>query len=166
MMKLKSLSAIAVAALMAGCAASPELVSCLNPNRRVVVEVGGQKIYPPKKAGTKPRRVNALHKANVQGFDAGSAVLKADGKKEIDKLVNLVNKGTRRDKTPTKVNSVVVTGHTDRVEADDGMAGLDEERAKSVMNYLVSKGIDKKLIFWEGKDAKDPVAVTRFCPES
>jgi len=31
------------------------------------------------------------------------------------------------------------------------------------MDYLVSKGLDPKLMFWEGKGAKEPVPVTKFC---
>ena len=40
---------------------------------------------------------------------------------------------------------------------------LSEARAKAVTDYLGTKGMDTKLIFWEGKSAKDPVAVTKFC---
>ena len=74
-----------------------------------------------------------------------------------------INEETKRDTRPTKVGSVIVAGHIDRLESDAGMKNLDEDRAKAVKNYLVSKGVDSKLIFWEGKDDREPVPVTKFC---
>jgi outer membrane protein OmpA-like peptidoglycan-associated protein len=61
------------------------------------------------------------------------------------------------------VGSIVITGHVDRFELDEGKADLDEQRAKAVRDYLVSKGLNAKLMFWEGKDATDPIPVTKFC---
>ena len=169
-MKLMPLGAASLAVLITGCAASPELTSCLQPNRRVVVEVGGIKVKPPpkNKPAAKPGRENVLLKTFVQGDQAweyGGAVLKDGGKAELDKLVKLVNEGTKRDTRPTKVGSVIVAGHIDRLESDAGMKNLDEDRAKAVKNYLVSKGVDSKLIFWEGKDDREPVPVTKFCAD-
>ena len=40
---------------------------------------------------------------------------------------------------------------------------LSEKRAITVKDYIVSKGIDQKLILWEGKDSKQPIPVTKFC---
>lgn len=165
-MKLMSLSAAALAALIAGCAASPELVSCLQPNRRVTVEVSGIKIKPPAKPGAKPGKQALVVKGLAQGdaaFDYGSAVLKPGGKAELDKMVKLINKGTKKDPRPLKVGSVIIAGHSDRTEIEDGKTNLDEERAKAVRDYLTQKGMNQKLMFWEGKDAKEPVAVTKFC---
>jgi hypothetical protein len=34
-------AAVAAAVVVSGCAVSPETLSCMQPNRRVVVEVGG-----------------------------------------------------------------------------------------------------------------------------
>ena len=169
-MKLMPLGAASLAVLITGCAARPELTSCLQPNRRVVVEVGGIKVKPPPKdkPAAKPGRENVLLKTFVQGDQAweyGGAALKDGGKAELDKLVKLVNEGTKRDTRPTKVGSVIVAGHIDRLESDAGMKNLDEDRAKAVKNYLVSKGVDSKLIFWEGKDDREPVPVTKFCAD-
>ena len=121
-MKLMPLGAASLAVLITGCAASPELTSCLQPNRRVVVEVGGIKVKPPpkNKPAAKPGRENVLLKTFVQGDQAweyGGAVLKDGGKTELDKLVKLVNEGTKRDTRPTKVGSVIVAGHIDRLES-------------------------------------------------
>jgi len=167
-MKAMSLATAVAAVVLSGCAASPEQISCLQPNRRVEIEMSGIKLKPPpkNKPKAKPGRQSVVLKANVQGdhaWDHGKAVLKSDGKKEIDKLVNLATKGTRRDKRPTKVGSVILTGHSDAVEVESGLANLDEQRAQAVKDYLVSKGVAPKLIYWQGSDAKKPMPVTKFC---
>jgi OOP family OmpA-OmpF porin len=168
-MKTLSLAAAVAAVFVAGCATSPETISCLQPNRRVAVEVGGFKIKPAPaaKPGAKPARENVMLKALAQGdgaWDFGSATLKDGGKAELDRLVKQLSAGVGKDTRPTTVNAIIVTGHTDRVEAaESGKADLDEQRARVVRDYLVSKGLDAKLVFWEGKDANDPVPVTKFC---
>ena len=161
---------IAAAALLTGCAASPELVSCLDPNRRVAVELTGYKVKPapaPKEGEKpgKPGRQNVTMTVQIQGstaWDVGSAVLKKEGQAELDAMVKEVNSGAGKDTRPTNVEVVIVTGHNDRLE-ERSHAGLSEQRAKVVTDYLVSKGISSKVIFWEGRGARDPVAVTKFC---
>jgi len=182
----KIMIAGAVAAVfLSGCAAGPskELSDCLQPNRRVAVETVGTVLPPPPKPKPKPEgapeakpeakpaakpeakpkkpepqplQLNALAQGNA-AFDVGSAVLKDTGKDDLDAMIATIAK---RKMT---VGAVVVAGHTDRFEAESAPANLSEERAKSVVAYLVSKGLDQKLMFWEGKGAKEPVPVTKFC---
>jgi outer membrane protein OmpA-like peptidoglycan-associated protein len=180
---LYSLSAI----LLSACAATSEqssmspaeLSDCLQPNRRVVVEINGRVAKPPaKKPAAKPQAAGAGEAAAaapapkpakpelipfeetlyVQGntaFDPGSAVLKDGGKAEVDGLVATIKK------RGVQVGAIIVSGHTDRLEK--GNAALSEARAKAAKDYLVSKGLDEKLMFWEGKEAREPVPVTKFC---
>ena len=157
------LTSCATQSMMSG----PELTECLQPNRRVMVEVNGRVVKPPAKppAGAKepakpakPEMVAFEQTAYVQGntaFDPGSAVIKEGGKKELDDLVATIKKRA------VQVGAVIVTGHTDRLEAKG--EALSEARAKAVTDYLVSQGVDGKLIFWEGKAAKEAVPVTKFC---
>ncbi|MCA3072200.1 MAG: OmpA family protein [Rhodocyclaceae bacterium] len=161
---------IAAVTVLSGCAASPELVSCLDPNRRVAVEVTGFKVKPaPKpvegaKPG-KPGRQNVTMSVQIQGssaWDVGSAALKAEGRAELDSMLKEIASGAGKDTRPTEVEVVIVTGHNDRLE-ERKTPGLSEQRAKAVTDYLVSKGISSKVIFWEGRGARDPVAVTKFC---
>ena len=185
---MKKLLYSAPALLLAACAATPdtptmsaaELAECLQPNRRVVVEVVGRVAKPPAKkpaakpeaeAGkpeaaapppkpAKPEFANFEQSLYVQGntaFDPSSAVLKEGGKQEIDRFVAMLQKRA------VQVGAVIVAGHTDKLEASSGSKSLSEDRAKAVRDYLQSKGIDQKLIFWEGKEARDPVPVTKFC---
>jgi outer membrane protein OmpA-like peptidoglycan-associated protein len=191
------------ALLLGACAATSEqssmspaeLADCLQPNRRVVVEIVGLVAKPPaKKPAAKPQEAGAAPKSEaaeakpapkseaaeakpaakpakpqfapfeqsvyVQGnsaFDPSSAVLKDEGKKEIDKALAAIKKRAVR------VNAIIVSGHTDRLEASSAAKSLSEERAKAVKDYLVSQGADEKAIFWEGKEASVPVPVTKFC---
>jgi OOP family OmpA-OmpF porin len=168
-----------------------ELAACLQPNRRVVLEIGGLK--PPKPAQEKPAQVaeqkpapeqkpaaeqqaakpkpkgkpqSVLVKLNVQGdsaFDAGSAVLKPGGRSEIDKLLKTAREGTKRDPRPLTINAVVISGHGDRLESDPD--ALSQARAQAVKGYLVSQGVSEDVIFWEGQGAKSPVPVTKFCDD-
>lgn len=164
MRKLMIFSA-ASAVLLAGCAStggqsSEQLAECLQPNRRVTVEVSGVTVVPPKPGAKAKRPPPVTVTAYVQGnsaFDPGSATLKDGGKKDLDKFVQTLGK------KHVKVNAVVLSGHVDKLEAEKGMNNLDEERAKAVKAYLETHGVDKKAIFWEGKDAREPMAVTKFC---
>jgi outer membrane protein OmpA-like peptidoglycan-associated protein len=187
------------ALLLTSCAATTEqsssmspaeLSDCLQPNRRVMVEVNGRVAKPPAKkpeakpdaqakpaakpeaAATanaetapppkpaKPELVTFAQQTYVQGnsaFDPNSAALKDGGRKELDDLVALLKKRA------VQVGAIIIAGHTDRLEVERGNKDLDEARAVAVKDYLSSKGLDSKLMFWEGKDAKEPVAVTKFC---
>ena len=165
-MKMLPLAAAVAAVVLSGCATSPETLSCMQPNRRVQVEVGGFKVKPAPKPGAKVGRDNVMLKALAQGdgaWDFGAAALKPGGKAELDKLVKTINEGAGRDKRPTTVNAIIIVGHIDRVELSDGKTSLDERRAEAVRDYLASKGLNQKLMFWEGKDASEPVPVTKFC---
>ena len=159
-------AAVAAAVILSGCAVSPETLSCMQPNRRVAVEVGGFKLKPAPKPGAKPGRDNVMLRALAQGdsaFDYGSAVLKDGGKSELDRLVKTIGSGAGKDTRSTSVGSIIITGHSDPFEVKDGKANLDEERARAVKDYLVSRGLDAKLMFWQGVDDKEPVPVTKFC---
>lgn len=143
---------------------SEQLGECLQPNRRVMVEINGRTLKPAPKPPAEPPKKPAYApvdiKAYVQGntaFDPGSAALKPGGQQELDKVLAGIAK------RKVMVSAVIVSGHTDRLEAAKGNKALSEQRAKAVSDYLVSKGMDQKLIFWEGKEAREPVAVTKFC---
>ena len=144
---------------------SPQLAQCLQPNRRVDVEVSGiaaKTLEQPavaKSAKPAPRPIRFY--AHAQGdtaFDVGAAVLKTgEGTNEFDRLTEEIAKRS------VHVGSIVVVGHTDKLEAERFGPNLSEERAKAVVAYLTSRGLDRSLMFWEGKGANDPLPVTKFC---
>lgn len=157
--------------LLGACATTggPEQIACFQPNRRVVVEMAGTKPPPAPKPGApaaKPKPVASGLTKLLQGdsaFDFKSAAIKDGGKSELDTLAKQVTSGVGKDTRPLAVGSVIITGHSDRLEAREGDNALSESRAKVVTDYLVSKGINSKVIFWEGRGSRDPVPVTKFC---
>jgi len=84
-------------------------------------------------------------------FDFDKAVLKPEGKAAIDAQV--VGKLSQ----VTKLDVVLVTGHTDRIGTDAYNQKLSERRADAVRDYLVSKGVDKAKIETIGLGEKQPV---------
>ena len=63
----------------------------------------------------------------------------------------------------TTVGAVIITGHTDRIGSQKTNKKLSEDRAIKARDYMTGKGIDQKLVFWEGKADKSPIPVTKFC---
>ncbi len=70
-------------------------------------------------------------------------------KVELNKLVDLLIKN------PTL--KVELGGHTDNIGRDDYNLTLSENRAKTVMNYLVSKGIEPDRLSYKGYGKTQPV---------
>jgi outer membrane protein OmpA-like peptidoglycan-associated protein len=54
--------------------------------------------------------------------------------------------------------SVEVAGHTDATGTDEYNQGLSERRARSVVDYLVGKGIDRSRLDAVGRGESQPVA--------
>lgn len=121
-----------------------------------------KKAAPKKKKKSKP--MNVQFKIELQNQPFGKAQMTADNKKDVDKFLAGMGKANKRKKRgPVKIGAVVVTGHTDRIGGLAYNQKLSERRAVVVKDYLISKGVDQKLIFWEGKAYKQPVPVTKFC---
>jgi len=110
----------------------------------------------PKPAAKKPEPLNVELKLSVQNFDFDKAVLKDDQKKEIDDWM-------ASEWKQVTLGALIITGHTDRIGSAAYNKKLSEQRALSVKDYMTGKGIDQKLIFWEGKGFANPVPVTKFC---
>lgn len=120
----------------------------------------------PKKAAKKKKAkpMNVQYKIELQGMPFGKAEMTADNKRDADKfLAGLAKANKRAKRGPVKIGAVVVTGHTDRIGSLAYNQKLSERRAVVVKDYLIGKGVDQKLIFWEGKGPKNPIPVTKFC---
>lgn len=83
-------------------------------------------------------------------FDFDKAGLKPGGTGKLDDLVNSI-KGAN-------VEVIVAMGHTDSIGTEAYNQKLSLARAEAVKAYLVSKGIDGKLIRTEGRGESQPVA--------
>ncbi len=112
---------------------------------------------PEAKPAPKPEPRNVELKIELQGIPFNKTEMTADNKKELDEFLD------KEVKPLTTVGAVIITGHTDRIGSDKYNKKLSEKRALGVKDYVVGKGIDQKLIFWEGKGPKQPIPVTKFC---
>ena len=83
-------------------------------------------------------------------FDVNKYEIKTTSQVELDKIVQLLN-----DNPTVKIQ---LAGHTDNVGNASDNLKLSENRAKAVINYLVSKGIDAKRLTPKGYGASQPVA--------
>ena len=83
-------------------------------------------------------------------FETGKYELQAESKSELDKLVNLLT-----DNPNLKIQ---IDGHTDNVGGEKDNLLLSNNRAKSVVGYLLSKGINSQRLTYKGFGASKPVA--------
>lgn len=119
---------------------------------------------PPKPAAKPqatppaPRVVPVTQKITLSAdalFDFNKSAVRPDGKAKLDDLVGKI-KGVN-------VETIIATGHADRIGSDAYNTKLSQRRADSVKAYLVSKGIDAKRIHTQGKGEKEPVTKPGAC---
>ena len=88
-------------------------------------------------------------------FAYAKADLKAEGRQALDNLLA----------TLVKINpsesAIVVIGHTDRIGSDNYNQKLSERRARTVLNYLVQKGVPAEIITSRGMGKSQPVTGTK-----
>ncbi len=81
-------------------------------------------------------------------FDFDKAVLKPEGKTELDKLVSTLN--------AAKKYEVVVNGHTCSIGGETYNQNLSEKRAQEVVKYLTTKGINNAYVGAKGYGETQP----------
>ncbi|WP_127958998.1 porin OmpA [Serratia microhaemolytica] len=84
-------------------------------------------------------------------FDFGKATVRTQGQQALEQLYSELSA-----LDPVE-GSVTVTGFTDAVGSADFNMRLSEQRAQSVTNYLISKGIPANRITTRGMGAANPV---------
>ena len=83
-------------------------------------------------------------------FDFGIATLKSESTPELERIISFM-----KDYPTLKIE---VSGHTDNVGADAFNQKLSESRAKAVIDYLISKGVDATRLEYKGYGMQKPVA--------
>jgi outer membrane protein OmpA-like peptidoglycan-associated protein len=83
-------------------------------------------------------------------FETNSYELKPESKVELNKLLQFLNENAAL--------KIEIGGHTDNVGNDGLNQKLSENRAKSVVNFLVAKGIVQNRIVSKGYGKTQPVA--------
>lgn len=84
-------------------------------------------------------------------FDTGKATIQARSFNLLDTVAYVLNRHT-------KITGIQVEGHTDDVGKDAANLELSKARAKSVRDYLVSKGVDANRLTSEGFGEERPKA--------
>lgn len=84
-------------------------------------------------------------------FAFNKSTLKAEGKQALDQLYGELSSIKPQD------GSIVVLGYTDRIGSESYNQKLSEQRAHSVVNYLISKGIPADKISARGEGKSNPV---------
>jgi len=89
-------------------------------------------------------------------FAFDKALLTSTGRSKLDELAIAI-RGTQHD-------TIVVTGHTDRIGTPNYNRSLSERRAEAVKQYLLGKGLDPGKISSSGKGETQPVTKPGACP--
>lgn len=86
-------------------------------------------------------------------FDTGKSTIKSESQSIIDELVKLM-----KENPSLKIS---IEGHTDNVGNSNENKILSQNRAKSVMDAVISKGISKERMSYVGWGQERPVADNR-----
>ncbi|MBO6515860.1 MAG: PD40 domain-containing protein [Bacteroidia bacterium] len=108
------------------------------------------------KIGLKPIETNETMVMENVLFEVDKWDLKPESFVELDILVNFLNKNADLH--------IEIGGHTDNTGSESHNKTLSHNRAKSVHDYLVSKGIDAARLSFKGYGSSNPVA-TNDTPE-
>lgn len=140
----------------------PDLVKKPAPVAQKAPVVAPAVAAKPEAKPKKPEPLNIEEKIELQGMEFNKADMTADNKKDLDDFIGDLTKANKQ-RSAVRFGAIIVTGHTDRIGSMKYNMKLSEKRAITVKDYIVSKGYDQKLIFWEGKGPKQPIPVTKFC---
>ncbi|WP_058913135.1 porin OmpA [Entomohabitans teleogrylli] len=84
-------------------------------------------------------------------FNFNKSTLKPEGQQALDQLYSQLSNLDPKD------GAVVVLGYTDRIGSDAYNQKLSQQRAQSVVDYLISKGIPGSKISAQGMGESNPV---------
>ncbi len=83
-------------------------------------------------------------------FDSGSYMLKYNAQQSLNQVADILLTYPQTD--------IVVLGHTDSKGSDDYNRLLSESRARTVSDYLISRGVQQYRISWIGYGEVMPIA--------
>jgi OmpA-OmpF porin, OOP family len=96
-----------------------------------------------------PLETGQVIRINNIFFEFGKAELKTESFSELNRLVKLMEQNATME--------IALGGHTDNVGSEESNLKLSTDRAKSVLDYLVSKGIAANRISSNGYGKSKPV---------
>jgi len=129
---------------MATAECDPDLVKKEEPKKEAPKAAA-----PAPEAGPAAPAVKVSFKAEAL-FDFDKAVVRPEGKKELD------DKVVASMKAHPEVELLLVTGHADRLGSDKYNQKLSERRAAAVKDYLASQGVAADRVKTAGKGESMP----------
>jgi hypothetical protein len=119
---------------------------------RISGEVGGCAHWAGSVGGELKKDLAAMGRARLYGilFDIDSARLRPESLPTLDEVVRLM------ESEPSW--SLTIEGHTDSTSTPAHNQTLSEQRAKSVQDYLISKGVLASRLTYVGYGQSRPVA--------
>ncbi|MCW7491537.1 OmpA family protein [Leptospira sp. 2 VSF19] len=105
----------------------------------------------PKQENIVQKKLEELKKISLDSvyFERASSVLKPESSLSLDAIVDYLHENSDK--------KMKIIGHTDLTGVYEDNMVLSKERADSVKQYLVSKGIDPKRLLTEGKGPTQPM---------
>jgi outer membrane protein OmpA-like peptidoglycan-associated protein len=113
-----------------------------------LLEIALQPIAPADEPDARPVVAKPVVLRNVF-FETGSAALLPASTTELDRLAALLQE--------TPALRIQISGHTDNVGDDTSNQTLSENRAKSVYDFLVQKGIPAERLRYKGFGETKPI---------
>ncbi len=98
----------------------------------------------------RPIKADAVIRLNNIFFETGKAVLLPTSQNELDRLITILKEN------PAMI--IEIRGHTDNEGGTEFNQTLSQNRAKSVVEYLISKGVDTKRLSSKGFGEKAPTS--------
>jgi len=83
-------------------------------------------------------------------FETGKSVLTAASSMELDRLLDIMKENA--------LMKIEISGHTDNTGSAVINTRLSEARAKTVVDYLINKGIDKSRMIFRGFGSLQPIS--------
>lgn len=105
---------------------------------------------PPKAKRVEVTADKIVIREKIQ-FDLNKATIKPESHGLLDEIVDVFKENAH-------IKKVSIEGHTDNQGADAYNQKLSDQRAKSVLEYIVGKGIDAKRLTAKGFGESKPIA--------
>ena len=124
-------------------------------------QLGDEPVAPQPAPEPAPAAVVAPQQFSLSSdvlFEFNKAILKPEASQALDTLFAQIVAANPKDGVAT------VIGHTDRIGSDAYNQSLSEQRAQSVADYLVAKGLFADKVRAEGRGESSPVT-GNACPD-
>lgn len=131
-----------ITAIIDGYAPKSQNIDLTNPGK--YLEITGRDIE------VMPAIKGAVVALNNIFFEYAKATLQNESFPELNRLVEMLTKSPKM--------TIEVAGHTDNVGTDENNLKLSQERAESVRNYLLSKGLAPARLTAKGYGESKPIA--------